>query len=385
MLPLTVQNRRNYGVTRYNPNAHPLRNLLNSLSMPSMNTVRNIGSTIFRAGAKRPYSAAAGVGFLGTGLEMARRAFTKKRKGMAWAHRAGTTKKTKGKRPSRRLRRIKRGRARRYRSFKKKVISTMNPSCQYRLYSNPVTMTQDYNKKIMHSPFTYLSRTFLSTMAADYASKSGNAISTLTGKMHFYNARVNYTITNNSPTKTWLTLYWFRYKDNTSKTFADLIAQDVTKGYLASVISSAGATQPTTQVTLMTKLSDFKTLFQFCKLVGKESYNMDGGGVVSGSHRFRRAVHYVYNYNEDAASSANIRGVTEFCVLMGRSQLVANGDSATEPTAVVDNSLIFMESRFQAKQAGQLVRAWIPPSATISTRTLTGTPTAYVEDAKQDS
>lgn len=297
-------------------------------------------------------------------------------------HNSGMSLRRKRKRKTKAQKKKKRGRAKRIRRFRKNVIQSMNPRTQYRQLVT-FSLLQDYNKKMLHSPAQWLTRSFLSSVAQNYATKAGVTVSTTDGKMWVMNSYIRYTITNDSPTKTYVTVYWFRYRDNTTKAPVDLLTEDITKGYIAAGTYAVGTDTVTYQLDLTSKLSDFKTIFEFAKCIDKQEFLMDGGGVVNSMHKMRRAYPYVYNAQEESNDSNYVKNVTEFPLILAKSQLVRNGGAT--PNAVYDNARLLLSFDYRCHQAADLIKKWIGPTYVQTLNAATGTPTAFVEDSQQNT
>lgn len=283
-------------------------------------------------------------------------------------------------RPSRkgyRKRKLKKMRRfRRHQRFSRKVMNVNCPSLILRDYKTG-NFYQEYNKKLMHNAFNLWTRSEL-TQARTFYNQSIAKTATTVDRVYVGNRFVNYSITNYSPTMTYVTVYWLMYKEDTSKSFADCLALDATRGYYTSYATTADGR---TQVPITWRLKDSKVVWENFKLAGKQTFIMEGGGVAHGKQKFRD-VKYTMGEQEEQAASENMKYKTIACVICAKSQLVKNGDNNS---AIVDNSRLLCEFQLNSRVRGEIASKFTQPNRTETLNTVLGTPTAYSDETLQNS
>lgn len=315
--------------------------------------------------------AAAAARYLGSGKRRRLNATTKGSMGGARGRVYRRSRKGFRKRKMRIMRRY-----RRYQRFAKKVRNVNCPSIIYRR-QYLVNEYQEYNLKLMDSPFTFWDRTVLGQLATDYFNAVAKTTSA-TDRLYIRNRFINYNITNYSPTMTYVTIYWLGYKDDCSKTLSDCFANDVTRGYYSAYATTAEGRQ---QVPITWRLKDSKVTWEIFKLLGKQTFIMEGGGVAHGKQKFRD-IKYTLAEQQEAANSPYLKYKTLIPVICAKSQLVKNGDNNSP---IIDNARLLIEFMVNCRMTGELHSKFTQPFRTAGTTVVLGTPSAFSDETLQNT
>jgi hypothetical protein len=219
-------------------------------------------------------------------------------------------------------------------------MKAMHPMAIQREYLQ-AAYQQDYNKRLVNQMHTFYTRTQLNAHIANFVSQTGVALSisgspATMGRLNI-SGHVNYSLTNYSPTWSYVTVYFLKYSENTGMTFSDMLTRDYSDGLTptAPYTNASG----NWQLGMLFRLKDAKCLWENMKCIGKQSFRMDGGACISASKKLPTVRYYYNSQKEGAALHEYLKGITTIMVIKCTSQLVKQASSTGE-NAITDNAKI---------------------------------------------
>lgn len=260
------------------------------------------------------------------------------------------------KRKTRRNRRLRRYRARKRRSFRRKVLNAQFPARKFRSIAFD-KMIQPKNQQIIVNPFIFPTFGHVDDMAQDLGLSASWTASTQPGMFVINRFGFDMELNNFSPSVTYIQCYWFQCKDSTTTTPLTLITSDQSQ---YSVLNH------TVNISdLTSRITDYGSLFRYYKVIKKEYLVMEPNSNAKLHFKWRKPKYCNGNYMK--STDTYIRNFTVFPIFRVWSQLVKNSG---DDNFVMDNAVVGLKCMQWANYSLRTKVAHVPPKVYCTSNTV---------------
>lgn len=259
----------------------------------------------------------------------------------------------------RRGRFIRKRRQRAYRNFAKKLDAVAYPPRQYR--SQLIrTLTQSYNQQKIEFLDEWMTYTTLNDISNEILGVNLDpAAPDLKPSFTINKYGMSMEIINHSPSRTYLQIYWMICRDTNNEDPQVLIdSSEANLGFAGHVLD---------QLSLTSRVRDFKYIFKYWKCL-KKSYHVMEGGAVAKAFCTRKRPYYVRSETLTATTPTQTyqKGLTIVPLVRVWSQYVKNHDLDAEHPAgndlfVADNAIVGFKMARWAYYSRRTKPAYVGP------------------------
>lgn len=229
-----------------------------------------------------------------------------------------------------RMRRLKRGRIRRFNAFRRKLIRSEYPVFRYCFSYAPYTVDWDYNKQAVKcidlGVYAAVRSALLTGIELDPTKRQDWLLS---------NVGFQASITNQSPSTTYVQVFWMKVIEDTQTSLATFFTNEATANY-------GGGAFPAVTDYLNNPIASYQAYRVAYRPVKKQFFEMEGGGVVKFGFKPKHKKIIRETYMNSFGASSYRAGVTWVLVVRAWSQLIQNSDDAL---FIRDNGPIGVEVR----------------------------------------